>query len=210
MNRVVVAGICTEVGKTLVSSVLVETLEADYWKPVQSGNLDWTDSQHVHSLVSPKRRIFPEAYRLQQPLSPHHAAALDGIEIDLQTIRPPKTKAPLVIEMAGGVLVPVNNRELLIDALAPLTAQWVLVVRHYLGSINHSLMSIEVLRARGIDLAGVIISGKTCPQSEKAISEIGQVPILGRLEEESDWNCHTVRRYAEQWKDQRKLSLQTN
>ncbi|MEM8848047.1 MAG: dethiobiotin synthase, partial [Bacteroidota bacterium] len=137
---VFVTGISTEVGKTVASAIVVEALEADYWKPVQAGDLDNSDSHKIERLISnTKTKIHPNSYALNTPMSPHAAAEIDGIRVDLEKIVPPQTENHLVIEGAGGLLVPLNEKDTINDLI--LTNYKVIVVsRHYLGSINHTLL----------------------------------------------------------------------
>ena len=170
MRPIFISGIGTEIGKTIVSAVLVEKLEADYWKPVQSGELDNSDSMLIERLISNKRTtIHPEAYRLTQPFSPHKSAALDGIHIDLDRIKLPKTDNQLIIEGAGGLMVPLNEKDLIIDLIKKLDAEVVLVSKNYLGSINHTLLSVELLKSRNIPIRKLIFSGESNQSSEDVI-----------------------------------------
>jgi dethiobiotin synthetase len=180
MNKpLFITGIGTGIGKTIVSAILVESLKADYWKPVQSGDLDDSDTLKVQSLVSNTKTVFhPEAYRLTQPYSPHKSAALDGIEIDPSTIISPKTDNTLIIEGAGGLMVPLNNTFLMIDLIQQLDADVVLVVKHYLGSINHSLLSIEALQRRNIPIKALIFNGVPNESSEEVIKKFAQCRTL--------------------------------
>ncbi|OCX53838.1 dethiobiotin synthase [Mucilaginibacter sp. PPCGB 2223] len=165
-----ITGIGTGIGKTIVSAILVEKLKADYWKPVQSGDLDNSDTLLVKSLISnPVSRFHPEAYRLTQPFSPHKSAALDGIEIDPQKIIIPETDNQLIIEGAGGLMVPLNDRFLMIDLIQQLNAEVVLVSQNYLGSINHTLLSTEALKQRGIPIKAIIFNGDSDGWSEDVI-----------------------------------------
>lgn len=175
-----VTGIGTGVGKTIASAILVEKLKADYWKPVQAGDLDQSDTITVKSLVSNSISHFhPEAYRLTQPYSPHKAAALDGIEIDPDKIILPQTGNQLIIEGAGGLMVPLNNNFLMIDLIKKLDAEVVLVSRNYLGSINHTLLSIDALKARGIALRALIFNGNNDSFSEELIERYTkETPVL--------------------------------
>ncbi|MFW6093859.1 MAG: dethiobiotin synthase [Pseudomonadota bacterium] len=169
MNGVVVAGIGTEVGKTVVSAVLVEALDADYWKPVQSGGLEHTDTMAVEALASgPGRRFHPEAYRLTQPLSPHAAARFDGVTIDPAALALPATERPLVVELAGGLMVPLSETLLNLDLLADWRLPVVLVCSYYLGSINHTLLSVQALESRGVPLAGLVLNGAGPAESRAA------------------------------------------
>src|SRR4051812_32249696 len=137
-----ITGIGTGVGKTIISAIVTEKLKADYWKPIQSGDLDNSDTLKVRDLVSNKTtRFYPETYRLTQPFSPHKSAAIDNVVIDIQTIIPPKTDNQLIIEGAGGLMVPLNDNALIIDLIKQLNAQVILVSQNYLGSINHTLLS---------------------------------------------------------------------
>jgi len=197
MKRYFVTGIGTEVGKTVCAAVLVEALQSDYWKPVQSGDLHHTDTDKVRALVSNERTAFhPEAYRLTQPLSPHASAARDGITIDLSAIRPPSTSNTLVIEGAGGLLVPLNDHDLLADLIPDFNATVVLVIRHYLGSINHSLLSIHYLRAIGVEDACILWNGTPNPESEAAILGHSPYPVLGRIAEAETIDSDYVAREA--------------
>lgn len=180
MNKpLFITGIGTGIGKTIVSAVLVENLKADYWKPVQSGDLDDSDTLKVQSLVSNTNSVFhPEAYRLTQPYSPHKSAALDGIEIDPSIIKIPRTDNTLIVEGAGGLMVPLNDTFLMIDLIQQLDAEVVLVVKHYLGSINHSLLSLEALRRRNIPIKALIFNGEPNESSEEVIKRIAQCRIV--------------------------------
>ncbi|MGB4398853.1 MAG: dethiobiotin synthase [Daejeonella sp.] len=171
-NPIFITGIGTGIGKTVASAIMVESLQADYWKPVQSGDLDYTDTDKVKELVSNKKSKFhSEAYRLSQPFSPHKSAELDGIQIELANIILPETDNQLIIEGAGGLLVPLNDTDLMIDLIKIFDAEVVLVSQHYLGSINHTLMSAEILKSRKIDLKMVIFCGDENKSSENIISK---------------------------------------
>jgi dethiobiotin synthetase len=177
-----VTGIGTGIGKTIVSAVLTEKLNADYWKPVQSGDLDNSDTLKVKSLVSNEKSIFhPETYRLTQPYSPHKSAAIDGVEIDLDKFIIPKTTNNLIIEGAGGLMVPLNDQFLMIDLIKKLNVSVVLVSQNYLGSINHTLLSFAILKQYDIDIAGIIFNGKTDTNSESYILNYTHLMLLGNL-----------------------------
>ena len=182
MNRIIVTGTDTGVGKTVFAAGLAGALDAFYWKPVQSGLDPEGDSETVLRLsgLSPAR-ILPEAYRLQLPASPHLSAREQGVEIDLQRLMPPADSAPLVIEGAGGVLVPLTETVLIADYFARLRAPAILCARTGLGTINHSLMSVEVLRARGVPVAGIVFIGDPHPENERIVPRLAGVPHLGRL-----------------------------
>jgi dethiobiotin synthetase len=182
MKVIVVAGIGTGVGKTLVSSILVEALEADYWKPIQAGDLEQSDTLKVKSLISNKKSFFhPEAYRLNTPMSPHAAAKIDGIEIDLKKLSLPQTNNALVVELAGGLMVPVNSKELNIDLLKKWQATVILVSQNYLGSINHTLLSLEVMKHHNILISGIIFNGEENKSSEDFILNYSNVKQLGKI-----------------------------
>jgi dethiobiotin synthetase len=175
-----VSGIGTDVGKTIVSSVLCELLFANYWKPVQSGELENTDSMKVERLVSFETfQFFPEQFQLTQPLSPHVSAKLDGVHIEATDFDFPDFTGNLIVEGAGGLMVPINENGLLYCDLA---AEWklptILISRHYLGSINHTLMSIETLRNRNIPILGIIYVGDELPMTEDIIFTKTQIPTL--------------------------------
>src|SRR5882757_7462228 len=155
-----ITGIGTGIGKTIISAIVTERLKADYWKPIQAGDLDDSDTLKVQSLVSNSiSRFYPEAYRLTQPYSPHKAAAIDKIVIDIQNIIPPKTENQLIVEGAGGLMVPLNDSFLMIDVIKKLNAKVILVSQNYLGSINHTLLSLHALKQYDIPVMGIIFNG---------------------------------------------------
>lgn len=201
MNKgVFVTGIDTEIGKTVVSAILRQALSADYWKPVQSGDLDHTDSDKIREWTQVENAIIhPESYRLNTPMSPHASAAVDGVEIRLSEIRLPSTDNFLVAEGAGGLMVPLNDRECIIDLIQILGLPVVLVSRHYLGSINHTLLSLEALRRRSIPVAGLIFNGEEHPSTEAAVEQFGGMTRLFRLDPLPTVNRESIARVAEQW-----------
>ena len=177
-----VTGIGTNVGKTIVSAILTEALEADYWKPVQAGDLDNSDSLKVKDLISNKRSVFhQEEFLLSQPMSPHAAAVIDNKKISVKGIKRPKTSNALVIEGAGGLLVPLNQKETIADLISP-KDRIILVSRNYLGSINHTLLSLEVLKNRGLDCFGIIFIGLAIVASEDVILKMSAGRLLGRID----------------------------
>ncbi|GGG99473.1 dethiobiotin synthase [Mucilaginibacter phyllosphaerae] len=177
-----VTGIGTDVGKTLIAAILVEKLKCDYWKPVQAGDLENSDTIKVQALVSNTSSVFhPEAYRLTQPYSPHKSAMLDGVVIDEKSIVAPKTNNRLLIEGAGGLMVPLNDHFLVIDLIEQLGAEVILVSQNYLGSINHTLLSIEALKQRKIAIKGIIFNGDENASSEDYIVNYAQIKHLGRI-----------------------------
>ena len=202
--KIFVTGISTEVGKTVASAILVEALEADYWKPVQAGDLHHSDSDKVKELISnSKSVIHPNSYALKTPMSPHAAAEIDGTEIDLQCIVETKTDNHLVIEGAGGLLVPLNNKDTIFDLIKP-EYKVVVVSRHYLGSINHSLLTINALQQQGFKV-GIVFSGDEHSTSESIILEKTKATLLGRIDEEENFNKKVVKKYANRFKQKLKL-----
>jgi len=179
-----ITGIGTGIGKTIVSAVLTEKLKSDYWKPIQSGDLDDSDTLKVKGLVSNTASVFhTEAYRLTQPYSPHKSAAIDGITIDLNKIIAPKTNNNLLIEGAGGLMVPLNDEYLMIDLIKKLDVEVLLVSQNYLGSINHTLLSVAMIKQYDIKIAGIIFNGKTDENSESYILNYTGLKLLGHLPE---------------------------
>ncbi len=200
-HQFIVAGIGTEIGKTVVSAVLTEAVQADYWKPVQAGGLDDSDTDAVRRLISnPHSRFHLEAYRLTQPMSPHAAAAADGVTIRLDAFRLPQTSNALVIELAGGLMVPLNDQDLNIDLVAQLGLPVVLVSRNYLGSINHTLLSVAVCQSRSIPIAGLVFNGPTVPTTESLILKYTQLPCLGRVGQEATITTDVISQYAQQFR----------
>lgn len=193
--RIVVAGTDTEIGKTVFAAGLADLLGADYWKPIQAGLEGETDSRIVARLGGlSDDRIVPESYRLRTPASPHHAAAIDGVRIAVDSLDVPDTGGrTLVIEGSGGLLVPLNRSTLYIDVLAGWRCPIVLCARTALGTINHSLLSIEALRNRNLDILGIAFIGESNPESERAICEMGRVRRLGRLPRLSPLTRSTLR-----------------
>jgi dethiobiotin synthase len=185
MKPVIVTATDTGVGKTVIAAMLTLALNAIYWKPIQSGNKDGTDRQRVAVLTGlPPARFRPEAYVLSEPLSPHRAAEIDAVEIDPDTLALPQdvpAAQTLVIEGVGGVLVPVTRKLLQIDLFARWNAPVVLVARTSLGTINHTLLSLEALNRRSIPVLGVIFAGEANDDSERTIVELGKTRRLGRL-----------------------------
>lgn len=199
-TQFILAGIGTEIGKTVVSSILVEALQADYWKPVQSGALEDSDTETVRQLISNSASQFhPEAYRLTQPLSPHAAAEIDNVHIDLNSITLPITSNALIIELAGGLMVPLNDHELNVDLVQKLGLPIVLVSRNYLGSINHTLLSVELCRSRNIPIVGIIFNGPTVSSTESFILNYTNIPCLGRIGQENQLTKDVIRNYANQF-----------
>lgn len=180
---VFVAGTGTEVGKTVAAACLVEALDGDYWKPVQSGLDGETDTQTVSRLLGlGEERLYAPAYELKQPLSPHLSARLDGVTIDMEAFRLPPGERPLVVEGAGGLLVPLNEKDTMIDLIVRLGLPVVLVALSGLGTINHTLLGLEALAARSIPVLGVIVNGPPNPDNAEAIAHYGRVRVIIGLE----------------------------
>lgn len=183
MKKYFVTGIGTDVGKTVFAAILVNAIKADYWKPVQSGSLDFTDTDFVKSLSSESILFHKEAYRLNQPLSPHASAKIDQVQIKLENIYIPETKNNLVIEGAGGVMVPLNDEgKTVLDLIVKLDVEVIVVSRHYLGSINHTLLTLNALAERGIKIAGIVFNGEENFETENIILKISGIKFLGRIE----------------------------
>lgn len=200
-KTIIVAGIGTEIGKTVVSAILTNALKADYWKPIQSGDLDQGDAYWIQQWVKhPNLTIWPSTYRLSQPLSPHTAAELDGISIELNQFQKPASSNSLVIELAGGLMVPINDQQTNIDLIQSLNAPVILVSKNYLGSINHTLLSFEMLQQRGIPVLGLVFNGPENPSGEKFILNYTQLPLLLRVNEEPSINDIVIDHYAQQIK----------
>ncbi len=194
-----ITGISTEVGKTVASAIVVEALQADYWKPIQAGDLDNSDSHKVESLISNNKTVIhPNSYALKTPMSPHAAADIDGITIDLNKIVPPEIENHLVIEGAGGLLVPLNVTDTIFDLIQP-NYKVIVVSRHYLGSINHTLLTLEKLREKNVKV-GIIFSGDEYPTTEEIILKKSKVTFLGRINEEQKFSKEVIRKYAKQLK----------
>jgi dethiobiotin synthetase len=197
MKQFFVTGIGTEIGKTVVSSILTEYLQADYWKPVQSGDLHLTDTMKVQALVSNTKSYFhSERHRLNAPLSPHAAAALDGVQIQLSDFTLPQTSNHLIVEGAGGLMVPLNDQDLMIDLIEQLGIPVMLVSRNYLGSINHTVLSIEALQRREIPIAGIVINGEPNPATEKFIANYSQIPIVFKVENFSEITREAIAQFV--------------
>ncbi|MFM9826784.1 dethiobiotin synthase [Flavobacterium sp.] len=206
--KLFITGISTDVGKTIASAIIVEALQADYWKPIQAGDLDNSDSHKIKSYISndghPERSrktvIHENSYKLNTPASPHFAAQVDGIAIDLKNISEPNPdgyhdKNHLVIEGAGGVFVPLNDTDCVIDLIRP-DYKVIVISRHYLGSINHTLLTIEALKNRKINIAGIIFSGDENKATESIILNKTGIKCIGRIEQEPYFDQNVILEYA--------------
>ncbi len=180
MTGAFVTGTDTGIGKTWVSAWLVRSWRADYWKPVQAGTIEGCDADVVRQ-AAPGAVIHPSAHTLPEPLSPHEAARLAGVTISIEDFTLPPTGQPLVVEGAGGVMVPLNDKDLMVELMARLELPVVVVARSGLGTINHTLLTLEALRRRGIEPAGVILCGPPNPANRRAIEHFGRVAVVGEL-----------------------------
>jgi dethiobiotin synthase len=177
-----VTGTDTEVGKTLTSAWLLTQLDAAYWKPIQAGTVPITDSATVQRLAElPVSHILPEAYLLPEPMAPHEAARRANIVLDMAKIKLPPQDGLIVVEGAGGLMVPIAGGAFMIDLAASLDLPIILVARSTLGTINHTLLSLEAIRRRGLPLAGVVISGPDAPHNRAAIERFGQVDVIAEI-----------------------------
>jgi len=201
MKGFFVTGIGTGIGKTLVSTIITEALGADYWKPIQAGNLNETDTDFVlNNLSNQHSQVHPERYRLNTPASPHQAADAEGVNIALEDFSLPQTDRPLIVEGAGGLMVPINEKDLIIDLIAHLELPVILVSSIYLGSINHTLLSVEALRNRHIQIAGIVFNGPSNPATESIILKHTGLPVILRINEEESLNEEVILRYAREVK----------
>lgn len=203
-NSYWITGTDTDVGKSLVSAMMVSAMESSYWKPVQSGTLTGTDTEFVAQVSGlTKDHFIPEVYKTTQPLSPHLSARIDGISIDMNAFHKPDVSViknnTLVMEGAGGVLVPLNSQKFVIDLIKQISAPVIIVCRSALGTINHSLATIEVLRSRDIPIKGFIMNGPKNVENERAVMDYGQVEHLGSIPELSKVDRQTL---IQVWKDE--------
>lgn len=198
MNYFITA-IDTDSGKTMASAIIAEALGADYWKPIQAGKP--TDSDTVRSLINSKLVVHKEAYFLKKPASPHHAANVESIKITLDDIKLPKTNNDLVIEGAGGMLVPINDQDYVIDLAIKYSCKVILVSNLYLGSINHTLLTLEALEKRNLRPIGIIFNGESNPSSEEIILKKYNTPVLLRINREAEFTPELIARYADQLKE---------
>lgn len=199
--KLLITGIGTDVGKTIASAIITEALQADYWKPIQAGDLDQSDSHKINNYISNSKSIIhPNSYALQTPVSPHYAASLDNITIDIKKIKEPKTQNHLVIEGAGGILVPLNEKDTILDLIQP-DYKVIIISRHYLGSINHTLMTIEALKHRKITIAGILFNGEENLATESIILSKTGVKNLGRIGNEPYFDKNVIAEYADTFRE---------
>jgi len=198
-NTYFITGISTDVGKTVVAAIVAEALQADYWKPIQAGELNNSDTHKVKSWMTNEKTVFhPSAYELNTPVSPHAAAEIDGMKISVKAIKRPKTKNNIVIEGAGGVVVPLNDTETVAD-LIKTTDRIIVVSQHYLGSINHTLLTIQALKTKKLKVFGIIFNGEENKTTEDIIAKMSGVPILGRIEQEPFIDSNVIKEYADKF-----------
>jgi len=207
-TKLFVTGIGTDVGKTLVSKILCRIWAADYWKPLQSGELHYLDSQKVASIQNNNFQAFPEQFLFSQPLSPHAAAEMDGVAVKISDFKLPKTKRNLIIEGAGGLLVPINsNGDTVMTLLEQLNIPAVLVSRHYLGSINHTLLSVSAMKQQKIPIVGIIFVGTPLPGTEEIICKHTQLPVIAKIPLLDPFTDGTIQSYCETYGEEIKLNL---
>ncbi|CAN5394072.1 dethiobiotin synthase [soil metagenome] len=197
MKGFFVTGIGTAIGKTIVSTILTEALHADYWKPIQAGNLEDSDTDFVlNNLTNPNSHVHAERYRLNTPASPHQAAIADGVTMNLEDFSLPETDRHLIVEGAGGLMVPINEKDLIIDLISHLELPVILVAGIYLGSINHTLLSFEALRSRHIHVAGIVFNGPPNPATVDIILKHTGLHVILRVNEEEMFDQDVISRYA--------------
>lgn len=197
MKRFIVTGIGTDIGKTVVSAILVEALQATYWKPVQAGELENSDSIKIKKWCSESVQVLPEAFRLTEPVSPHLAASIDNLNISTEYLKIPELEGDLIIEGAGGILVPLNNEGLLfIDVVKYWDLPVILVSRHYLGSINHTLLTAEILKNNNIKVEGIVFVGNENKATEEIILKKTGLPLIARIPLVTEINKEFIQKEA--------------
>ena len=197
MSGFFVTGTDTEVGKTLVSAWLLTQLDGSYWKPIQAGTVPTTDSATVQSLAElPVSRVLPEAYLLPEPMAPHESARRANIVMDMEKLKLPPHDGLVVVEGAGGLMVPIVDGAYMIDLADALDLPIILVARSTLGTINHTLLSVEAMRRRGLPLAGVVISGPETPPNRAAIERFGKVEVIAEIPQLETVTRDTLRAIA--------------
>lgn len=202
--KIFITGIGTGVGKTIVSAILTEALQADYWKPIQSGNLENSDTVNIRRLLSnTKTKFHEETYKFKTPESPHLAAEAENKIISLTEIKCPKTSNHLIIEGAGGLMVPLNNHnEFIIDLIKQLQTPVILVTQNYLGSINHTLLSIEILKKYSIPVKAIVFNGENKPSSEEAIVRYTSTKNIIHIPKISEINKENIALISQNFKKQ--------
>ena len=199
--KIFITGIGTDVGKTIAAAIVTEALQADYWKPIQAGDLDNSDSHAITRLLSNKKtKIHPNSYALNTPASPHLAAQLDNVSIDIKNIKEPATNNHMVVEGAGGILVPLNDSQTIVDLIRP-DYKVIVVSRHYLGSINHTLLTVEALQSRKINIAGIIFNGNENKSTEEIILKKTRLEMIGRINDEPYFDKNVISEYADLFRE---------
>lgn len=198
MRKIFVTGIGTDVGKTVVSAVLTEALHADYWKPIQTGAGFGTDTEKIKRLISNTDSVcHPEAYKFESGIAPYAASKAENKPIDFDALKMPETNNSLIIEGAGGLLVPLTEKHFMIDLIKKFDIETILVVQNYLGSINHTLLSCEFLKSRGIKVLGIVITGTENPSSEEIVIKNCGFPLIARVKREVAITPEIIKKYAE-------------
>ena len=199
--KIFITGISTDVGKTICAAIITEALQADYWKPIQAGDLHCGDADKIIQYLSNNKSVIhPNSYALQTPASPHYAAEIDNVVINLSEIIEPKTENHLVIEGAGGIFVPLNSSDCVVDLIQP-DYKTIVVSRHYLGSINHTLLTIEALQNKNIPIAGIVFSGIENLATEAIIISKTNVNVIGRIDEEPYFDKNVIAEYADLFRE---------
>lgn len=202
MRKIFVTGIGTDVGKTVTSAILVEALKADYWKPVQAGTYYTTDSENVKNWISNVTSVIhPETYKLKEHKSPHEAAEIEKVEIDFEKITLPQTDNTLVIEGAGGLMVPLNQKYFIVDLIKKFEAETIVVIQNYLGSINHSLLTIDVLKQRGVNIIGLVFNGSPHEPSRRIIESYSGLRTISWITKENEINKEVILKYAKDFQN---------
>jgi dethiobiotin synthetase len=197
MKKYFITGIGTDVGKTIISAVITEALKADYWKPVQAGSLDNTDTDVVKRLVrNTVSQFHPETYKFKMSASPHQAAEAEGINVDPNMFVIPETSNSLIIEGAGGLMVPLSENFLMLDLIKKLEAEVILVSMNYLGSINHTLLSVEALKSRNINIKGIVFNGNRDEEGERFILTSTKLNCLLHVNKEERITKEIVKKYS--------------
>ncbi len=193
-RQLFITGTDTGVGKTVVSAILMAGLEGKYWKPIQSGLEEMTDTDWIRAVTGlPENHFYTETYRLQQPLSPHASAATEGIHIELESFQLPDTEEHLIVEGAGGIMVPLNETHFMLDLMKKLAIPVLLVARSELGTINHTLLSLEQMRRHGLEVFGVVMNGPNNPGNREAIERYGNVKVRAEIESMPEINSQTLK-----------------
>jgi dethiobiotin synthetase len=194
---IIIAGIHTGIGKTVCSAVICQALGYDYWKPVQAGELDNTDSIFIQrNVTNPKCFVHPERYRLTMPASPHYAAAQDGLQISATDFVLPQTSNSLLVETAGGIMSPLSNSLLNIDLVAQLNLPAIVVSNNYLGSINHTLLSVIALQQQNIPIKGLVFCGETVESTRGFILQYTNLPLLFSIPQFKNINAEVIADFA--------------